>query len=144
MNLATSGRARPAATTVNVTGTLADGVTFVGQLSHVSASVINGELVLFATLVGPDLPDDGARLTAPVEQLTATRGCTVLSVAVGHPHLNKTGSVIRLGTIDFDVSSVSGSGDLRGNPLCAGWPDGAGSLQDTAALFNRLVNGLRP
>jgi hypothetical protein len=129
---------------VNVTGTLSDGAAFVGQLSHVSASVVNGELMLFATLVGPDLPVDGARLTAPVQQLTATRGCTVLSVAVGPSHLTKTGSCIGLGTIDLDVSSVPGSGNLRGNPLCAGWPDGGGSLQGTAALFNRLVNGLRP
>lgn len=143
VNVATLGRTPPTARAVNVTGTLSGGAAFVGQLSHVSASVVDGELTLFATLVGPDLPGDGARLTAPVRQMTATRGCTVLSVVVGPSHLTKTGSRIGLSTIDLDVSSVPGSGSLRGNPLCAGWPDGGGSLQGIAALFNRLVSGLR-
>ena len=141
-NVATPGRAWATARNVDVTGTLSDGAAFVGQLSHVSASVVDGELMLFATLVGPGLPVDGARLTAPVHQLTATRGCTVLSVAVGPSHLTKTGSRIGLGTIDLHVS-LTGSGSLRGNPLSAGWPAGGGSPRGIASMFNRLVNGLR-
>ena len=65
-------RAWPTARNVNVTGRLSDGAAFMDQLSHVSASVVDGELMLFATLVGPALPVDGARLTAPVQRKFCT------------------------------------------------------------------------
>ena len=57
-------RHRPA--TLPVTGTLADGTAFVGHLSHLSTSVENGVLMLFATMTGQQLPDHGARIMAPV------------------------------------------------------------------------------
>ena len=69
INVATPARAWATARSVNVTGRLSDGAAFMDQLSHVSASVVDGELMLFATLVGPDLPVDGARLTAPVTEV---------------------------------------------------------------------------
>ena len=70
--VATPARAWATARNVNVTGRLSDGAAFMDQLSHVSASVVDGELMLFATLVGPALPVDGARLTAPVQRKFCT------------------------------------------------------------------------
>ena len=86
-------RAWPTARNVKVTGRLSDGAAFMDQLSHVSASVVDGELMLFATLVGPALPVDGAGLTAPVQRKfctlpdgpnEATHGCRRAAERVDH------------------------------------------------------------
>ena len=91
--VATPPRAWATARNVNVTGRLSDGAAFMDQLSHVSASVVDGELMLFATLVGPALPVDGARLTAPVQRKfctlpdgpnEATHGCRRAAERVDH------------------------------------------------------------
>ena len=127
-----------------MTGTLADGTGFVGRLSHISTSVVNGVLMLHATMTGQQLPDDGARIVAPVQQLTAGQGCTVMTLDVGPTNVPDVGSVVDLNRIELGAMVVPGVGTATyGNPLSTGPLDGDGPLEGIATLLNRLLNDHR-
>lgn len=142
LSRASGGPSRGAQATLPVTGILADGRPLVGQLKRVSTSAVNGVVMLEATLSSPELSAGDIAIAAPIHQLTASQGCTTLTLDLGPAQITVLDSVVDLAPIDLDVSAVPGSGNLRGNPLCAGLPEGGGALQDTSALLNRLLNGL--
>ena len=138
--------AQPAATTLPVTGTLADGTAFTGALSNLTASVVDGVLTLSGTVTGTGIPAGGTTFSAPVENLTATNGCSILNLDLGPLDLNLLGLVVNLAPVSLDVTAVPGAGNLLGNLLCAvaGLLDGgpAGALNGVVALLNRLLTGL--
>ena len=133
---------RGARATLPVTGILADGRPLVGQLKRISTSAVNGVVMLEATLSSPELSAGDIAIAAPIDQLTASPECTTLTLDLGPAQITVLDSVVDLAPIDLDVSEVPGSGNLRGNPLCAGLPEGGGALQDISALLNRLLHGL--
>jgi hypothetical protein len=136
--------AQPAATTLPVTGTLADGTAFTGQLSNLTTSVVNGVLTLAGTITGTGLPAGGTAFSTPVQDLTTANGCTLLTLDLGPLHLDLLGLVIDLAPVNLDLTAVPGAGNLLGNLLCAvaGLLDRGGPLQGIAALLNRLLTGL--
>ena len=62
----------PDETTISVSGTLADGNAFTGQLRHLTTSTVNGTLELSGTITGTGLPAGGTTFTAPIRSLTAS------------------------------------------------------------------------
>jgi len=137
--------AQPAATTLPVTGTLPDGSAFTGQLSNLTTSVVDGVVQLSGTITGTGLPAGGTPFTAPVQDLQATEGCTILTLDLGPLNLDLLGLVVDLSPVSLDVTAVPGAGNLLGNLLCAvaGLLDGPGNpLGGIAALLNRLLTGL--
>ena len=140
---AAAAQERPVPATLPVTGTLADGTDFVGQLSHLSTSVVNGVLMLYATMTGQQLPDDGARIMVPVQQLTAGQGCTVMTLDVGPTNVPDLGAVVDLNPIELAAMVVSGAGTVHGNPRSAGPLDGEGPLEGIATMLNRLLSDQR-
>jgi hypothetical protein len=142
---AAAPQAQPAATTLPVTGTLPDGTAFTGQLSNLTASVVNGVLQLSGTITGTGLPAGGTTFTAPIQDLVTPNGCTILTLDLGPLHLDLLGLVIDLAPVNLDITAVPGAGNLLGNLLCAiaGLLDGpGGALGGIAALLNRLLTGL--
>jgi hypothetical protein len=134
----------PAATTLPVTGTLADGTAFTGQLSNLSTSVVDGVLMLSGTITGTGIPAGGTTFTAPVQNLATTNGCSILTLDLGAIHLDLLGLVVDLAPVNLDVTAVPGAGNLLGNLLCAvaGLLDANGPLTGISALLNRLLTGL--
>ena len=123
------------------TGTV-DGHAVGGQLRRISTSVLDGVLMLTATMTGPGLFPDGSTMVAPVRHLDATPDFTGLTLELGPARVDKLDGVVDVAPLTLDVSLVPGSGNLHGNPLLTGLADGGGPLQSTAALLNRLLNGL--
>jgi hypothetical protein len=142
LSRASAGLSPSGQATVPVTGILADGRPLVGHLKHITTSAVNGVVMLEATLTSPELSPGGMAIAAAIQQVTASQGCTTLTVNLGPAQINALDFVVDFAPIDLDVSAVPGSGNLRGNPLCAGLPEGGGALQDISALLNRLLNGL--
>jgi hypothetical protein len=136
--------AQPADTTLPVTGTLADGTEFIGELSNLSTSAVDGVLQLSGTVTGTGLPAEGTTFTAPVQDLGVTGGCDVLNLDLGPLDLNLLGLQIDLAPVVLDITAVPGAGNLLGNLLCAvaGLLDGNGPLTGISALLNRLLTGL--
>jgi hypothetical protein len=137
--------AQPAATTLPVTGTLPDGTAFTGALSNLTTSVVDGVVQLSGTIAGTGLPAGGTPFTAPIQDVAATQGCSILNLDLGPLNLDLLGLVIDLAPVSLDVTAVPGAGKLLGNLLCAvaGLLDGpGGALGGIAALLNRLLTGL--
>ena len=88
--------AQPAATTLPVTGTLSGNTAFTGSLSNLTASVVNGVVQLSGTITGTNLPAGGTTFTAPLQGVTATRGCSILNLDLGPLNLDLLGLVIDL------------------------------------------------
>ncbi|PRY62642.1 hypothetical protein BCF74_10478 [Knoellia remsis] len=141
---AAKAAAKPAATTLPVAGTLADGTAFTGALSNLSTEVVNGVLQLTGTVTGTGLPTGGTDFTAPIQNLAAPKGCSILTLDLGPLNLDLLGLVIDLSPISLDITAVPGAGNLLGNLLCAvaGLLDGGGPLQAISALLDRLLRGL--
>lgn len=136
--------AQPAATTIPVTGMLPDGTAFTGQLSNLTASVVNGVLTLTGTITGTGLPAGGTTFTAPIQDLQVGASCSILDLDLGPLHLDLLGLVIDLAPVHLDITAVPGAGNLLGNLLCAiaHLLDGPSPLNAIAALLNRLLTGL--
>lgn len=143
--------AQPVPTSLPVTGTLADGTAFTGQLSNLSSNVVNGVLNVTGTITGTGLPADGTTFTAPVQDITTPNGCQVLTLDLGPLHLDLLGLVVDLAPVNLDVTAVPGAGNLLGNLVCgvAGLLDNTGgaggsggALNGLSALLNRLLTGL--
>ena len=69
---ATAQQVEPEETTISVSGTLANGNAFTGQLRHLTTSTVNGNLGLSGTITGSGLPAGGTTFTAPIRSLTAS------------------------------------------------------------------------
>ena len=137
--------AQPAATTLPVTGVLPNGTAFTGALSGLTTSVVNGVVQLSGTITGTGLPAGGTTFTAPIQDVAATEGCSILNLDLGPLNLDLLGLVIDLAPVSLDITAVPGAGNLLGNLLCAvaGLLDGPGNaLGGIAALLNRLLTGL--
>lgn len=132
-----------APTTLPVTGTLADGSPFTGELSNLTATVEDGVATLTGTLTGTGLPSAGTTFTAPLTALEA-QGCDVLTLDLGPLHLDLLGLVVDLAPVNLDVTAVPGAGNLLGNLVCAvaGLLDRDGPVTGITALLNRLLTGL--
>ncbi len=136
--------AAPAATTVPVTGTLADGTAFSGRLSNLSTSVVNGVLQLSGTITGTGLPAGGTSFSTPIQNLVTPAGCAILTLDLGPLHLDLLGLVIDLAPVHLNITAVPGAGKLLGNLLCAivHLLDHNGPLTGLSALLDRLLTGL--
>ena len=138
-----SSAAQTVAGAIPVTGTLADGSTFTGQITDLSTSVVNGVLMATGTLTGTGLPAGGTTFTTPIQNV-ATTGCSVLDLDLGAIHLDLLGLVVDLAPVHLDITAQPGSGQLLGNLLCAVTHllDNNGGLSGISALLNRLLTGL--
>jgi len=143
---AAAAQQAPGATTLPVTGTLPDGTAFTGTLSNLRSSIVNGVLTLTGTISGTGLPAGGTPFSAPVQNVAATNGCSILTLNLGPLHLDLLGLVVDLAPVNLDVTAVPGAGNLLGNLLCsvAGLLDnpGHGVLNGVIAQLNRLLTGL--
>ena len=75
---------KPVAGAIRVTGTLANGTAFTGQLSTLSTSVVNNVLTLTGTITGTGLPAAGTTFTnVPIQDLAATPSCKILTSTSG-------------------------------------------------------------
>jgi hypothetical protein len=142
--------AQPVQTALDVTGQVTNTVTgvttdFTGQVSNLTASVVDGALNLTGTLTGTGL-DAPVDFSTVINQVTTPGGeCEILNLDLGPLNLDLLGLVIDLSAISLDITAVPGAGNLLGNLLCAvaGLLDGpGGALGGIAALLNRLLTGL--
>jgi hypothetical protein len=135
------------ATTTAVTGTL-EGRAFTGQMSNLSASVVNGTTTLSGTVKGTGLPAAGTTFTTAVDSVTAVDPvpapapvapapapavvpapvptvsipaqpeCTILAVSVSDLRLNLLGLIILIPELQLTAGGVTGPDALLGNVLC--------------------------
>jgi len=134
---------KPVAGAISVTGTLADGTAFTGQLSNLSTSVVNNVLTLTGTITGTGLAA-GTPFSAPIQDLAATPSCKILTLDLGALHLDLLGLVVDLAAVHLKITAVPGAGNLLGNLLCAvtGLLDGGAPLSLISQLLNQLLGGL--
>ena len=135
---------KPVAGAISVTGTLADGTAFTGQISNLSTSVVNNVLTLTGTITGTGLPAAGTTFSAPIQDLAATPSCKILTLDLGALHLDLLGLVVDLAPVHLKITAVPGAGNLLGNLLCAitGLLDGGAPLSLISQLLNQLLGGL--
>ena len=130
-----------------VTGVLADGSTFVGTVSDLTASAVDGAVQLTGTITGTatDLLG-GTTAVAPQEFTTAVTGgaCEVLALDLGPLDLDVLGLVVELSDVQLDITAEPGQGNLLGNLLCAvaGLLDRDGPLTGVTNLLNQLLGAL--
>lgn len=146
-----------------VSGTLADGGTFVGTMTITSFSYVNNQLVANGVLSGT-ATSAGGTVTSITDQAFSTPatlagrssattlaatgattqavnsnggGCDVLFVDLGPLALDLLGLTVNLNEVVLDINAVPGPGALLGNLLCAVLHllDGPGAL---AAILNLL------
>ncbi|MFZ1412535.1 MAG: hypothetical protein WAS07_13870 [Micropruina sp.] len=133
-------QAQPAATSLPVTGT-----DFVGQLSNLTVSAVDGALQLTGTITGmlDGLPITDT-FTSVIDVAQVNDACTILDLDLGPLHLDVLGLVVDLDEVHLDITAVPGAGNLLGNLLCAvaGLLDRDGPLTGISALLNRLLTGL--
>ena len=136
--------ALPAATTVPVTGTLADGTAFVGNLSNLTVTNVGGTPTLTGLITGTGLPTGGTTFSAPIDAIDTGAACDILTLDLGPLHLDPLGLVVDLAPVHLDITAVPGAGNLLGNLLCAvaGLLDNNGPVNGIVALLNRLLTGL--
>ena len=133
-----------AATTTAVTGTL-KGRAFTGQMSNLSASVVNGTTTLSGSIKGTGLPAAGTTFTTAVDSVSAVDPvpapapvapapavvpapvptvnipapeCTILAVSVSDLRLNLLGLIILIPELQLTAGGVTGPDALLGNVLC--------------------------
>jgi hypothetical protein len=135
--------ARPASDAVIDVGGTLNGLPFVGEITNLDTSVVDGVLQLAGTLTGAGLPGP-LEFTAPITDLFVDDACTILDLDLGPLHLDVLGLVIDLDEVHLDITAVPGAGNLLGNLLCAvaGLLDNGGPLQGITALLDRLLAGL--
>jgi hypothetical protein len=141
---AVAAAAHPAATSVPVTGTLANGTAFTGALSNLTVTNVGGVPTLTGLITGTGLPAAGTTFTAPIQNLATGAACTILTLDLGPLHLDLLGLVVDLNAIHLNITAVPGAGNLLGNLLCAvaHLLDNNGGLNGLVALLNRLLTGL--
>jgi len=126
-----------------VTGTLADGTPFVGALSNLATSVVNGALMLSGTITGTGIPAAGTPFTTGLA-LAPTAVCPVLDLNLQPLNLDLLGLVVDLSAINLDITAVTGPGKLLGNLVCslAGAADMGGLVGIVSDIFNQLLPAL--
>jgi hypothetical protein len=147
---------------IDVTGTIAGGGRFVGQLDLVSFTVVNNALVANGLLDGRLFDSNGQLVGSVTNELVTglpvdlgagaagnaaapQRVCDILHLELGPLDLDLLGLVVHLNRVVLDINAVSGPGNLLGNLLCAvvGLLDGPPSLDilnQIADLLNRIID----
>jgi hypothetical protein len=132
--------------TTPVTGTLANGGAFTGDLNLTQFAVQNGQLVALGTLTGT-LTDALGGVLGTVNQavtlpVAATGTCAILHLTLGPLDLNLLGLMVHLNQVVLNIDAQSGPGNLLGNLLCAvaHLLDGTGGLGGIAAILNQILN----
>ena len=126
-----------------VVGTLADGTPFVGQLSNLTTSVVNGALTLSGTIAGTGIPAGGTPFMAPVAPTLVAPVCQILNLNIQPIHLDLLGLVVNLDLVRLDITGQTGPGALLSNLLCGlvGVLDPAG-LGALSGLLNQILPAL--
>jgi len=148
---AASAAPQPKATapsTLNMTGTLATGGSFVGQLTNLQFVNQNGQLAVTGLLTGTLTNAVGGLIgtvtnvpvTIPIGGAQAGGSCQILDLTLGPLDLDLLGLVVHLDTVHLNITAQQGPGNLLGNLLCAV----AGLLDNTgggglANLLNNLL-----
>lgn len=145
----TSVQAAPSVPTVNVpiTGTTANGGTFLGNLAINRFAVQNGNLVAIGTLTGT-LTDALGNVLGSVTQavavpVTAQGTCDILHLTLGPLDLNLLGLMVHLDRVVLDITAQQGGG-LLGDLLCsvADLLNNNSSLTALANLLNNILRAL--
>jgi len=126
-----------------VTGTLADGTPFVGQLSNLTTSVVNGALMLSGTVTGTGIPAMGTPFTTAIAPTATAANCQILNLNPQPLNLDLLGLVANLVAVHLDLTGATGPGKLLGNLLCglAGALDPA-RMREVSGLFNQVLPAL--
>jgi hypothetical protein len=138
---------------VPITGTLADGGRFKGQVtitemgySETTGLWVSGVLNGTATRAGVVTQNVVQRFSQVHASLTSGGSaagittqatCDILTLDIGAIHLDLLGLVVDLAPINLDITAVSGAGNLLGNLLCA-----VAGLLDPNGFLTDLINGL--
>lgn len=132
--------------TAPITGTAADGATFVGSFTLQNFTTQNGQLAAVGTLTGTltgalgnvigtvsNLP-----VTIPV---AASGSCQILHLTLGPLDLNLLGLQVHLNQVVLDITAQSGPGNLLGNLLCgvANLLNGGASATTIANILNQIL-----
>lgn len=136
-----------------VSGALADGGTFTGTVSDLSASATkSGGVVVSGVLSGTATAADGTVTQITDQAFTTTAAlqpgaaCDILFLDLGPIFLDLLGLQVDLSQITLDINAVPGAGNLLGNLLCAitGLLDNpAGATNGIANLLNQIFSLLR-
>jgi hypothetical protein len=131
-----------------VAGTIAGGGTFVGQVTNIAFTSVNGALAVTGNLTGTLTNAAGevigtvtnVPITLPVAGATTAGSCQILDLTLGPLDLDLLGLVVHLDTVHLNITAQSGPGNLLGNLLCAvaGLLDGGGG-GFLANLLNNLL-----
>jgi hypothetical protein len=125
--------------TAPVTGTTADGGTFVGSFTLQRLTSQNGQLAAVGTLTGT-ITDALGNVVGTVNQpvtapLAATGSCQILHLVLGPLDLDLLGLQVHLNQVVLDITAQSGPGNLLGNLLC-----GVAHLLDSSAPASTIAN----
>jgi hypothetical protein len=119
-----------------VVGTLA-GAPFVGQLTNLTTSVVNGALMLSGTITGTGIPAMGTPFTTAIAPAAAAANCQVLDLNIQPINLDLLGLVVDLSAVNLDVTGVTGPGKLLGDLVC-----GLVGVLNPGGLLQGVVSGL--
>jgi hypothetical protein len=137
-----------APSSLDLTGTVAGGGSFVGELTNLRFVNQGGNLAVTGLLSGTlrnalggligtveDVP-----ITIPIAGAQAGGTCEILDLTLGPLDLNLLGLMVHLDTVHLNITAQRGPGNLLGNLLCAvaGLLDGSGG-GGLAGLLNRLL-----
>ena len=139
-----------APSTLNLTGAVAGGGSFIGQLTNLQFVNQNGQLAVTGLLTGT-LNNAAGGLIGAVTNLPITLpvggagngaggSCEILDLTLGPLDLNLLGLMVHLDQVHLNITAQRGPGNLLGNLLCglAGALDGGGG-GGLANLLNRLL-----
>jgi hypothetical protein len=129
-------------TTVDVTGTLADGTGAVaGTFDVTRFAVQNGTLQAVGTFTGTVTDAAGTatsgsqQISLPVDLQQSTGSCEILDLVLGPLDLNLLGLEVHLDTVHLNITAQQGPGNLLGNLLC-----GIANALNDSAPGNVLAN----
>ena len=151
-----SAKPRPATpTTVDVSGTLADGTGAVdGTFDVTRFANQNGTLQAIGTFTGTVTDAAGTvtsgsqEISLPVNVQQSQGSCEILDLVLGPLDLNLLGLEVHLDVVHLNITAQQGPGNLLGNLLCAvaGLLDGPTGLNailtQIAALLNQILGAL--
>jgi len=131
--------------TVPITGTVADGSTFVGSFTLQSVRIVNGQLAAVGTLTGT-ITNVLGQVVGTVTQtvtlpLAVSGTCDILHLTLGPLDLNLLGLMVHLDRVVLDITASAAPGNLLGNLLCvvAHLLDNGGPLTAISNLLNRII-----
>ena len=137
--------------TVPITGSTADGGSFVGTMDIQRFAVQGSQIVAVGTLTGTLRDAAGAVIgnvvrtaALPVNSALTQAACEILHLELGPLDLNLLGLEVHLDRVVLDITAVPGAGNLLGNLLCAvaNLLNGSGPLANIVTLLNQILDVL--